>query len=203
MRGPLGLARAAVCSTALSCLAVIRALLLAAAILSLLAAPQALAQTPAANEFEIEAVFLFNFTQFVVWPSTAFADANDPFVICVLGEDRFGGYLDDTIRGETVDQRSMIVKRYRRMEEIDACHILFISKSEASSVRDVLVRLRGRSVLSVSDAENFGRQGGMVRFVVEHNRVRLRINVEAARAAGLAISSKLLRVADIVRTGKD
>ena len=41
----------------------------------------------------------------------------------------------------------------------------------------------------------FGEHGGMVGFVTEDNRVRLRINLEAARAAGLTISSKLLRVA--------
>jgi hypothetical protein len=199
----MAFAHAAVCSTARSSLAGVWTLLLAAGILALQVSPSGLAQTPAANEFQIEAVFLFNFTQFVIWPSTAFADANDPFVICVLGEDRFGAYLDDTIRGEKVAERSMVVKRYRRVEDIDVCHILYISKSEATKIREVLARLQGRSVLSVSDADRFGRDGGMIRFVVEHNHVRLRINLQAAKAAGLTISSKLLRVVDIVETGKD
>ncbi len=203
VRALFAFAHATICSTARSSLTGIRTLLLAAGILSLPVAPQGLAQTPAANEFQIEAVFLFNFTQFVIWPSTAFADANDPFVICVLGEDRFGAYLDDTVRGERIAQRSMVVKRYRRIEDMEVCHILFISKSEASRMSQVLVRLQGRSVLSVSDADNFARQGGMVRFVVERNRVKLRVNLEAAKAAGLTISSKLLHVVDIVETGKD
>jgi hypothetical protein len=204
VRGPFGFAaHSAICSTARCSLTGIRTVLLAAGILSLQVAPEGLAQTPAANEFQVEAVFLFNFTQFVIWPSTAFTDATDPFVICLLGEDRFGAYLDDTIRGERIAQRSMVVKRYRRLDDIDVCHILFISKSEGSKVSEILVRLQGRNVLSVSDADNFGRRGGMIRFVVEHNHVRLRVNLQAAKAAGLTISSKLLRVVDIVETGKD
>jgi hypothetical protein len=43
----------------------------------------------------------------------------------------------------------------------------------------------------------------MIRFITERNRIRLRINLEAARAAGLTLSSKLLRAAEIVRTGED
>ena len=57
--------------------------------------------------------------------------------------------------------------------------------------------------LTVSDAENFARRGGMIRFVNENNKVRLRINVGAAREAGLTISSKLLRPAEIVTGPQD
>ena len=41
----------------------------------------------------------------------------------------------------------------------------------------------------------------MMQFVTDNNRIRLRINVEAARLAGLTISSKLLRPAEIVAAG--
>jgi hypothetical protein len=41
----------------------------------------------------------------------------------------------------------------------------------------------------------------MIRFVTIDNKIRLRVNVEAARAAGLTISSKLLRPAQIVSHG--
>jgi len=204
MSGPFTFARAAIRSatTRLS-RAGKRVLLLATAILSLSAASPGAAQAPTANQFQIEAVFLFNFTQFVSWPASAFAGAADPFVICVLGEDPFDGYLDDTVRGERVGERSLVVRRYRHIEEIDVCHVLFISKSENSKLSQILVQLAGRGVLSVSDADHFGKRGGMVRFVVEQNRVRLRVNVEAAKAAGLTFSSKLLRVVDIVDTDKD
>jgi hypothetical protein len=159
------------------------------------------AQSGPTPEYRLKAVFLFNFAQFVEWPASAFPEPGTPLVIGVLGEDPFGAYLDETVRGERVDDRALTVRRYRRGEEIGACHILFISRSEQGHLDQLLDSLRGRSVLTVSDAERFASRGGMIRFVTEQNRIRLRVNLEAARAANLTISSKLLRPAQIVATG--
>ena len=42
----------------------------------------------------------------------------------------------------------------------------------------------------------------MIQFVTDKSRIRLRINLDAAQAANLTISSKLLRVAELVRAPK-
>jgi hypothetical protein len=157
-------------------------------------------QAPAASapgfeprEYQIKAVFLFNFAQFVEWPQAAFADARSPFVVAILGDDPFGTALEETVRGERLNGRSLAVIRSSRIEDIVGCHILFISRSEAGRLEEILSALKGRSILTVSDIEGFSRQGGMIQFVTENNKVRLRINNDAARSAGLTISSKLLR----------
>lgn len=152
----------------------------------------------ALQEYQVKAVFLFNFTQFVDWPAATFADASEPISICVLGEDPFGAYLDDAVRGEHVESRALIVRRLRRAEDTEACQILFISQSEAARLDAIMQRVKPLRALTVSDARGFGERGGMVGFVTEDNRVRLRINLDAVRAAGLTISSKLLRVAEVV-----
>jgi len=158
------------------------------------------AQSP---EYQLKAVFLFNFAQFVEWPASAFPEPDTPLGICILGEDPFGGYLDETVRGETVANHPLAVRRYHTVDEIKGCHILFVSRQEQGHVGQILDSLKGRSVLTVSDAERFASRGGMIRFVTDHNRIRLRINLEAARAANLTLSSKLLRPAQIVPAGKD
>ena len=159
------------------------------------------AQSAPTPEYRLKAVFLFNFAQFVEWPASAFPEADTPLVIGVLGDDPFGAYLDETVRGERVNDRPLTVRRYRRVEEIGACHILFISRPEQGHLDQLLDSLKGRSVLTVSDAERFASHGGMIGFATERNRIRLRVNLEAARAANLTISSKLLRPAQIVSTG--
>jgi hypothetical protein len=165
------------------------------------------AQTPAqgsvAPEYQVKAVFLFNFAQFVEWPPSAFPDSAAPLVICVLGEDPFGPYLDETVRGETVQAHPLAVQRYRHVEEIRGCHIIFVGRQEQGRLDEILDTLKGRPTLTVSDAEGFARRGGMIRFTTDRNRIRLRINLEAARDAHLTLSSKLLRPAVIVRTGQD
>src|ERR1700758_4217756 len=70
---------------------------------------------PPTPEYQVKAVFLFNLAQFVDWPSKAFADPAAPLIIGVLGEDPFGSYLDETLRGETVRNHPLVLQRYRRL----------------------------------------------------------------------------------------
>jgi hypothetical protein len=163
--------------------------------------PQAAAQT--SPEYQLKAVFLFNFAQFVEWPTDAFPDSDAPLVIGVLGEDPFGPYLDETIRGESVNNRHLLVRRYHGVQDVDTCHILFVSREEQGNLPQILDHLKGRSILTVSDADHFASLGGIIRFVTDHNRIRLRINLDAAKAANLTLSSKLLRPAQIVPSGGD
>lgn len=155
---------------------------------------EAPADTP---EYQVKAVFLFNFAQFVHWPPEAFPEAQAPLVIGVLGDDPFGPYLDETVRGEKVNTHPLVVRRYRRVEEIKSCHVLFISRSEANRLDQIIASLKGRNILTVSDADDFGRRGGMVGLVTEKSKIRMRVKLEAVKAANLTISSKMLRVAEI------
>lgn len=165
-------------------------------------APPAKATPTVASEYQLKAVFLFNFTQFIEWPPESFADANSPLVIGVLGADPFGDYLDETVRGERVNGRPLTVQRYARVDEVKTCHVLFVSRSETEHVAQILSNLKGRSILTVSDVDGFTRQGGIIRFATESNKIRLKISLDAAQEAKLTISSKLLRPAEIVARGE-
>lgn len=155
------------------------------------------------DEREIKATFLFNFAQFVEWPAASFADPHAPLVIGVLGDDPFGAVLDAVIRGEVIKNRLLAVTRFRRTEDIGVCHVLFVSASEASRYARVFEVLQGRAILTVGETDGFATSGGMIRFITEKGHVRLRINLGAARAAGLTISSQLLRAADVVGGGEN
>lgn len=157
------------------------------------------AQETLSREFQIKAVFLFNFTQFVQWPADAFPDPTSPFVIGVLGQDPFGAYLDETIMNEAVGNHNLVVERYATVEDIKNCHILFVSLTNKQEVRKALDAVKGKPVLTVSDAEGFAKSGGMVRLYNEVGHIRLRINVQPVTDANLVMSSKLLRLADVVQ----
>ena len=153
------------------------------------------------SEFQLKSVFLFNFAQFVEWPATALPHENAPFVIAVLGKDPFGAILDEVVRGEAVNGHPFAIERYRSAAEIRACQILFIPAAELAHLDEVLAALKGRSVLTVTDADGPQPPGVVIGLVKRDNRIRLRIDLQAARASNLTISSKLLRPAEIVGTG--
>lgn len=155
------------------------------------------AQKTTIDEREVKAVFLFNFVQFVEWPPNAFTAPESPVIIGILGNDPFGRLLDEVVQGEVVKGRQVTVARFRRVEDIKICHVLFISPSEAGMYEHILTVLGGRPLLTVGESESFTTRG-MIRFLTERNRVRLEVNVGVAKGAGLTISSNVLRAARIV-----
>jgi hypothetical protein len=161
-----------------------------------------IAQTLPSREYQVKAVFLFRFTQFVEWPSRSFPDKTTPLVIGILGEDPFGTYLDDVVRGERVNNRPLVVQRYRRAEDVKICHVLYVSPAAADGVEQISARLKGRNILTVGETATFVRSGGMIGFATDSGKLQLTINAEAARGSGLRISSKLLRIAEIISPGR-
>src|SRR5665213_2202970 len=92
----------------------------------------------APDEYQVKAVFLLHFTQFVEWPAQAFDDAHTPFVIAVLGRDPFGGALDDAVRGESVNGHPLIVKRFAGAADVGPCQLLFIDRSAVNEANRVI-----------------------------------------------------------------
>ena len=144
-----------------------------------------------AAEYEVKAAYLLNFTKFVEWPRTQDDPAAETFSICILGDDPFGGTLDQLVRNEAVNGRPIAVRRIRRLEE--SCEVLFVSRSERDVFR-VLSRVT-KGVLTVGEEPGFLRDGGMINLLVEDRRVRFDVNLEKAESSSLRISSRLLGVA--------
>jgi len=153
------------------------------------------------REFQIKAVFLYNFAQFTEWPENAFPNEKSPIVIGIVGPDPFGPTLEETVRGETIQGHPLTVEHYARVADIKACHILFITQPEIRHIDDILKSVKEKPVLTVADTDGAASAAAIIRFVVENNKVHFRINPEAARAANVSLSSKLLRVADASPSG--
>jgi hypothetical protein len=154
-------------------------------------------QTTDTREYQIKAAFIFNFTQFVEWSPEAFPDPESPMIIGILGADPFGTYLEETVTDEKVNGHPIIIEHYKNIGEVKTCHILFINQAEIKKP-DALLNLQKKNILTVSDGANFINQGGVIRFFTKNNKTQIQINPDAAKEANLVISSKLLRVAEIV-----
>lgn len=151
------------------------------------------------REYLVKAAFLYNFAKFTVWPAKAFADPEAPLRLCLLGKDPFQGALD-SLAGKTVRKRKLEIYRLTGTTELGKCHLLFVSSSENKRLATILKILRGMPVLAVGDMPHFAHSGGIINLKTVRNKVRFEINVAAAKHARLKFSSKLLSLAEIVRT---
>ena len=149
-------------------------------------------------EYTVKAAYLFNFAKFVEWPSETFADPSLPLGICIIGEDPFGTALD-SIKDKNVKGKKLEIRQYAGNSELKGCHIMFISPSEKKNLADILEMTKDRHILTVSDMKKFADHGGMIYMNKAKNKIRLEINHEAAKHSGLKMSSKLLKIAKIIK----
>lgn len=174
-------------------------LIAAALACALTSIPSLHAQQPKPGEYQVKAAYLYNFGRFIEWPAKVSIAKGDSFTICVLGQDPFGSTLTETLADEAINGRNVVAKRIPGPEDAVNCRILFISSSEGDRLKQILSTLNDASVLTVSDLPLFSRQGGMVQFTMEGNRVRFEVNLARTERAGLTLSSELLKVAVNVR----
>ena len=169
---------------------------LAGLLLALSLCTPAHATPPTTSEYQVKAAFIYNFLKFVEWPGDGL---NSPGTICVgiLGRDPFEGALDE-VQGKSAKGRKVVVLRFRSIEEVKGCDLVFISASEKGRMGPILNKLQNARVLTVADQEGFCEAGGMINLVSIKNRVGFDVNVAAASRARLKISSQLLKLARTV-----
>ena len=155
----------------------------------------ALAQ-PSLSEYQLKALFLYNFGKFVEWPAGAFSDANAPMIIGVYGRNPFNEDLQNVVKGQTINGHPLVVRQIVLLSDVKTCHLLFVGASEKNDLYAILKATRGASVLTVGETPGFIPAGGMINFFIEDDKIRLEINPAAARRAGLTISSKLLSLSE-------
>ena len=156
-------------------------------------------EAPKAPEYRIKAAFLYNFMLYTEWPATAFDNPDSPFILTVAGDDPFGNELDSAVRGKTVRGRTIDIRRHDRAADITSCHLLFLTTSQAKHLGQVLRRFQDTPLLTVGEAEDFTRDGGVIRLFVVENKVQFEVNTDAAARARVKLSSKLLSLARVVR----
>jgi len=155
-----------------------------------------------ADEYQVKAAYILNFARFVEWPPEVLP-ASSPLTIAVVGNDPFGGSLENVLRGSSANGHVIRVRYVHWNDSLSQCQIIFISASEEPHLVQILRNLGNAGVLTVSDIDRFSLRGGVIEFLMVGNRVRFDINRTPAVAARLTISSRLLRVARAVHEGGD
>lgn len=152
------------------------------------------------REYKLKTAYLYKFATYVQWPEGAFRDAASPFVIGILGPDPVGADLQKIAKMKKIDGRKIEVRNYEQAKEVRDCHILFMSRALKSETQQAAIKLlSGRKILFVGEDSDFLKQGGVIDFVIQENRIRIYISKSAYEREGLKISAQLLRIATVVK----
>lgn len=141
-------------------------------------------------EYRLKAAFVYNFMLFTEWP----AATGRTLHLCIHGKDPFGVEIDG-LQGKLAAGRSIAVHRRAAGESLNDCQAVFIAASLADSLPRVLAGLQGQPVLTLADSPGAMQAGVALNMAVSQGKVSFQANLQAARRAGLDLSSKLLRLA--------
>lgn len=163
--------------------------------LLLLTAQVASAQLPSAKEYALKTAFLYNFTQYIEWPSSAFTEAAAPLVVCMLDNEPFAEALL-ALQNKKYKDRSIVIRSPKTLNEARACHILYLDKPRQSFLGQPIGKALGNTpVLTVSSDEEAMDAGVGIGFVNHSGRLRWSLNLVAVRQAQLKASAKLIEIA--------
>jgi len=159
---------------------------------------RATAQSPAAAEANIKAVFLFNFTKYVTWPAQGIGQRSPTGIrVCVTTNDTFYTLLKSAVQDEDIDGKPLEAVALEDLDNAPTCQILYVGNASSVDGKAWLNAVRGRQVLTVADGPL--NDETVITFIRDENRIRFDINRAAASRHGLNVSSKLLRLARQVR----
>jgi hypothetical protein len=155
-----------------------------------------------AQTHKIEALYLYNFLLFVDWPKTAGSHSNTIKVV-ISGDPHLYEALKP-MQGRMIRGEKLVIGFLTKTEDLDKCRVLFVGDGEKPRVRELLKKVHGKPVLTISHMEGFVHLGGMVGLknradLFENGKKQKRfiINLSAVRESHLKIRSRLLRISDI------
>lgn len=148
-------------------------------------------------EYQVKAVYVYNFLKFVDWPPGTFSAETDPINVCVIGEHPIGDALEP-IEKQTARGRPIRLHRLNPHTRVQNCQVVFVGALNSQQASTLLQSTANARALTVSDVPHFIELGGMIGFVIDGGRVALEINLREIRASQLEISAKVLEIASTV-----
>jgi hypothetical protein len=164
------------------------------AVVAVIASAAGVAGQPGPTAAQVKATYVYNFAHFVTWPASSFDGPNGPLRVCVSGDPVMAPSLERTFQNEVIATHPVRMQRDPSSGDRLRCHILYVS-GDAAALQATLKGLGSAPVLTVGDDGRFIERGGILEFVQDGKHMRFDVNLRAATAAGLTLSSQLLQVA--------
>ncbi|NIM10495.1 MAG: DUF4154 domain-containing protein [Candidatus Aminicenantes bacterium] len=153
------------------------------------------------DEYYRKAALFRVFSQHIEWPkNSGLDDRSKPFVIGIIGKNPFGDILEKAYSQTDIKikDKNVEIRYISKMQEIEGCHILFITKSVGKELVKIITITRKKPILTIGEKKGFAQKGVLFNLYISKGQIRFEINALTLRESGLIVDSQLLSVAKIV-----
>ncbi len=168
--------------------------------------------------YKVKSALIYNFLKFIEWPKDTFDEEKTVLRMGVIGHDAFtvahkfihdksvGDYKIEVIEiteEQVAGWLEKVEKDPGQKKELEKFHVVYIASTKSYDYRKLVKAISDMSILSISEEDDFLKQGGMINFLFVDNKIKFEINLDAAETVGLTIRAKLLKLAlRVVHEGK-
>jgi len=148
-----------------------------------------------AEEANLKAAFIYNFTKYIDWDQAD--DSAGDFTIGILGPSSLTAPLQEIAGAKTVNNRKIVIRQFANPSEITYCNVLVIPAEIPFALSSVLEKTQ-RKMLTIAEQPGWGERGVDINLVIVNAKLKFEANLKSIAASGLHVSSQLLKLAKIV-----
>lgn len=152
----------------------------------------------APHDYQVQAAMLYKFLDYIDWPATAFAGAQSPYRIAVLGDSDIENELRQITADRTVKDRPIEVYRVSRLDRISDPHLVFVGRRAERHLPRLAKLAREKSFLIVTENEAEMKDGSAINLRLIDGRIGFDVSLPGAQKSNVKLSSRLLSVASSV-----
>ena len=148
------------------------------------------------KEYQVKAAFIIKLVPFVSWPEEEIPNKNKKLNFCFFESSQQGAATRKLLLEDGNLKKNFNVLP---VNQLQSCHILFISKTTNHHLDNLLRRTRDyEKILTIGDSPSYANKGVMINFFLESGKIRFEVNWKAMKANNFKISSRILKLARIV-----
>lgn len=144
-----------------------------------------------AQQEKFKALFMYNFTKNIDWPAQYY---KGDFVIGILGNTPLSRELKTIAQTKKIGGQKLVVKNYSNVSQIENCHIIYIPTYKSKYLEQVILKIKGKSVLIITDNEGLALEGAGINYIMDGNKIKFEINSQNIENNGLKVSSSLIKL---------
>lgn len=145
---------------------------------------------------KMKAIFIMNFTKLIEWPQP-YREGN--FVVGVVGESPLYTELTKMAKTKKVANQSLQIKKFSSINDINKCHILYVSQNKSGDINSVVNKVKPHNTLIITEKQGLVEKGAGINFIVKDNRQKFELNKKNVEKYKLKVSSNLEALAFTVK----
>lgn len=144
---------------------------------------------------ELHSMMIYNFLKYIEWPGNK---NNGDFLVGVVDADEVYNTLNTWYGNKTRGNKKFIIKKATVADDLSQFQLVYIGKSGSDKFEDILTKIEGKPILTVTEKNGLGKKGSCINFKIVDNRLKFELNQSAIKKTTLKTSSQLAAMAIVI-----